>query len=155
MRDEIESFETEEDYLARLPKAAGSSGFSGTSPLVVKDSGERRSFGNGAVRDLAIGKGRFDLLPPNALRLVAQLYEAGAIKYDARNWEKGIPLSVFMDSGIRHANYHLFGYDDERHDLAAAWNFLCLIETQYRIGEGILPATLDDLPHTGRGYAPR
>ena len=29
----------------------------------LKDSGERREFGSGAVRDISIGKGRMDLLP--------------------------------------------------------------------------------------------
>jgi hypothetical protein len=135
-----------------LPKANNGSGFSGTTPpdrMTVKDSGERRSFGNGAVRDMATGKGRFDLLPPNAIFLLARLYEEGAIKYDARNWEKGIPLSVFMDSALRHGFKHLFGMRDERHDVAMAWNAMGLIETQYRIEQGILPASLDDLPKLG------
>ena len=30
---------------------------------MIKDSGERRTFGTGAVRDCASGKGRFDLMP--------------------------------------------------------------------------------------------
>lgn len=124
--------------------------------FIVKDSGERRSFGaTGAVRDLATGKGRYDLLPTNAIRLLAQLYEKGASKYDARNWEKGIPLSVFVDSALRHGLNASFGYDDERHDIAAAWNWLGFIETDYRIKAGILPAELDDLPRLGAGRAPR
>jgi hypothetical protein len=121
--------------------------------LTVKDSGQRRSFGNGAVRDIATGKGRFDLLPPLALIKLAQLYEAGALKYDARNWEKGIPLSVFADSGMRHAVKNNFGFDDERHDIAAAWNLMCQIETRERIALGILPRELDDLPTYGRGLS--
>ena len=30
---------------------------------VLKDSGERREFGSGAVRDMSVGKGRMDLVP--------------------------------------------------------------------------------------------
>ena len=38
----------------------------------LKDSGERRAFGTGAVRDMAEGKGRCDLLP---LRIAAGMLE--------------------------------------------------------------------------------
>ena len=38
----------------------------------LKDSGSRRGFGTGAVRDMAEGKGRCDLLP---LREVAELMD--------------------------------------------------------------------------------
>lgn len=51
--------------------------------------------------------------------------ENGAIKYGPRNWQKGIPLDRYVDSGIRHYMKHLRGDDDERHDRAALWNMLC------------------------------
>lgn len=112
----------------------------------VKDSGTRREFGTGAVRDMAEGKGRCDLLPAFAMLEVAKHFEAGAAKYAAENWRKGIPLRAYLDSAIRHLLKFLLGMRDERHDLAAAWNILCLIETQHMIDRGILPATLGDLP---------
>ena len=34
---------------------------------MIKDSGERREFATGAVRDMAEGKGRFDLVPINTI----------------------------------------------------------------------------------------
>lgn len=37
---------------------------------MIKDSGERREFETGAVRDMAEGKGRFDLVPIDVLGLV-------------------------------------------------------------------------------------
>lgn len=40
--------------------------------MEIKDSGERREFNSGAVRDVAEGKGRCDLLP---LDIIAQYYE--------------------------------------------------------------------------------
>jgi hypothetical protein len=111
-----------------------------------KDSGQRANFETGAQRDIQEGKGRMDLLPVRALFEVAKVFESGAKKYAARNWEKGIPLSRYLDSGIRHAFKYLRGDRDEPHDAMACWNFLCLIETRMRIEEGLLPADLNDLP---------
>lgn len=51
--------------------------------------------------------------------------EDGCMKYGDRNWEKGIPLSRFIDSGIRHFLKFRRGDDDERHDRAFIWNMLC------------------------------
>lgn len=62
--------------------------------------------------------------------------ENGAIKYGPRNWQKGIPLDRYVDSGIRHYMKHLRGDDDERHDRAALWNMLCGAWTRkHHIGE--------------------
>ncbi len=112
----------------------------------IKDSGTRAEFGTGAVRDAQEGKGRMDLLPVRALIEVAKVFEAGAKKYAARNWEKGIPLSRYADSAIRHFMKYLRGDRDEPHDSMAAWNILCLIETRMRIEEGLLDPALNDLP---------
>jgi hypothetical protein len=121
-----------------------------TQPLydlpTLKDSGQREGFSTGAQRDSRTGKGRFDLLPPRALLRVAKHFEAGALKYSDRNWEKGQPLSRYFDSALRHLNSFLAGQVDEDHATAAAWNVLCLIETRERITEGWLPKELDDLP---------
>ena len=112
----------------------------------IKDSGTRSNFTTGAVRDGQDGKGRMDLLPARALIEVAKIFEVGAKKYAARNWEKGIPLSRYMDSGLRHAMKWLRGDRDEPHLAMACWNFLCLQDTQLRITEGLLPMDLNDLP---------
>ena len=69
----------------------------------VKDSGKRQEFKSGAVRDIQEGKGRYDLLPPIALERLARHYENGAKKYGESNWQKGMPLSRYLDSLIRHA----------------------------------------------------
>ena len=62
--------------------------------------------------------------------------ENGAIKYGPRNWQKGIPLDRYVDSGIRHYMKHLRGDADERHDRAALWNMLCGAWTRkHHIGE--------------------
>lgn len=114
--------------------------------MEVKDSGNRQRWDTGAQRDIQVGKGRFDLLQMFALEEVAKVNEAGAVKYDARNWEKGIPLSRFADSALRHFMKYIRGDRDEPHDAMAAWNILCLIDTRRRIELGILPISLNDLP---------
>lgn len=134
--------------------------------MKIKDSGSRRTFGTGAVRDMAEGKGRCDLMPLEELgaalgdtilhqlgiyvhegRLVmlelvvseflagqhkyetllelSKYYEQGALsKYGERNWEKGLPISTYIDSGVRHYFKFKAGQTDERHDLAFLWNIL-------------------------------
>ena len=47
---------------------------------MIQDSGERRAFQSGAVRDMAEGKGRCDLLPACAVLRLARHFEAGAKK---------------------------------------------------------------------------
>lgn len=111
----------------------------------LKDSGAREEFATGSRRDSRAGKGRFDLLPARAIARLARHFEAGGVKYGPRNWENGQPLSRFMDSGLRHAFAHLQGKRDEDHLIAAAWNLLCMADTEERIKAGLLPATLDDL----------
>ena len=111
----------------------------------VKDSGTREEFSTGSRRDTNKGKGRFDLIPPYALKRLAQHYENGAVKYGDRNWEKGQPLARYLDSAIRHAYAYLGGSKDEDHLAAVAWNALAIIETEHRIKLGILPKDLDNL----------
>lgn len=111
-----------------------------------KDSGAREAFPTGSVRDTRSGKGRFDLLPTRALRQLAQHFENGAKKYGDNNWLKGQPLSRYMDSALRHIFAHLEGKRDEPHAVAAVWNLMCLIDTEQRVREGLLPKELLDLP---------
>lgn len=113
----------------------------------IKDSGERREFETGAVRDREEGKGRYDLLPFLAIRRLAEHFEAGAKKYSERNWEKGIPISSFIDSALRHLSKFILGENDEPHLVAALWNIACAVETLERINLGILPDELNDLPY--------
>lgn len=98
--------------------------------MEIKDSGTRRKFETGAVRDMQEGKGRMDLLPWCAVLRVARHFEAGAVKYGDRNWERGIPLSSFMDSAARHIAKYMDGQTDEDHLCAAAWNLLCALWTE-------------------------
>ena len=112
----------------------------------VKDSGKRRDFKTGSVRDTREGKGRFDLISPIALKRLAQHYENGGNKYDDRNWEKGQPLASYLDSAIRHLIEFQEGLRDEDHLAAAAWNIFSIIHTEEMISRGVLPKELNDLP---------
>ena len=151
-------------------------------PMELKDSGERREFGTGAVRDIQEGKGRCDLMPLDVIgrfyrmcdcishdqptdifkcldefkvsghtvylykaiwKFIEDVYpdpetaflelskhfEDGAKKYGDNNWQKGIPVSAYMDSGPRHYLKWLRGDDDEPHDRAFMWNIVCCIWT--------------------------
>jgi len=114
----------------------------------VTDSGKRRKFGkNRAVRDVSTGKGRYDLISPIAMQRLADHYENGATKYDPRNWERGMPLSVYLDSMERHTNKFKEGHREEDHMSAVAWNAFGLIHTQEMIKRGLLPKEFDDLPN--------
>jgi dATP/dGTP diphosphohydrolase, N-terminal len=108
----------------------------------VKDSGTRQSFDTGAVRDIQQGKGRFDLISPIFLRRLARHYENGARKYGDRNWERGIPVTRYLDSAMRHINEYREGLRDEDHLTAAAWNIACAIHTEEMVERGLLPKEL-------------
>lgn len=115
--------------------------------FALQDSGERRTYESGAQRDRAVGKGRYDLLQFYALDRIAKILEAGAIKYSERNWERGMPVSNYIDSALRHTFQYLAGLRDEDHLGQAAWNLLSAIHTEEMIAKGQLPGELFDLPN--------
>lgn len=154
------------------------------SAPVIKDSGERRQFESGAVRDIQEGKGRCDLLPldvvarqvdfgaegpndvllciykftyfadpfylhhavhsfciergwnvPTMLLEVAIHFSDGCKKYGENNWQKGIPVRCYLDSGVRHYLKWRRGDKDEPHDRAVCWNLMCAIWTCIHLPE--------------------
>ena len=116
---------------------------------MIKDSGNRREFGTGAVRDMAEGKGRFDLMPWAALMEVSKHCENGAKKYGEHNVDKGLPTSSFCDSGARHLAKYLDGWTDEPHLIAAAWNLLWAIQMELKHPEMV------DTPWKGEAEKPK
>ena len=98
----------------------------------MHDSGNRRAFATGAVRDIAEGKGRYDLLPWEAIHEVALHCEQGAKKYGERNCERGIPIHSLLDSALRHLSQYMQGATDEPHLRAAAWNVLFALWMEQR-----------------------
>lgn len=124
----------------------------------LKDGGTRQTYGSGAQKEdssKTAGKGAFHLLPFMPLLRSAEIWRKGAVKYAPRNWEKGIALSRFVDSGLRHlAQCGLEGKIDEDHLHQGLWNFMALSWTIDRINRGLLPATLNDLPGAGKEGQP-
>lgn len=90
----------------------------------ILDSGNRRQFASGAVRDIQEGKGDMASIPWESILRLSVHYENGAKKYDRWNFRKGIPVSSFIDSACRHLAKYQCGLDDEDHLAAAAFNIL-------------------------------
>jgi hypothetical protein len=114
----------------------------------VQDSGESREFETGSVRDIRTGKGRYDLISTIGLQRLAKHYENGAAKYGDRNWEKGQPVSSYVDSMIRHGIDFLSGDRSEDHLSSVCWNAFAAIHTEELVRQGKLPKEFADMPHS-------
>ena len=92
-----------------------------------------RVFTTGARRNSSDGKGRYDLLPVEAIDALAKRYEYGANLHGDNNWRYGIPDQSLYDSALRHlfqALGHFYDadrYTDEDHLAACLWNVCALI----------------------------
>jgi hypothetical protein len=119
----------------------------------LKDSGKRQEFNTGAVRDTAEGKSRLSLLPSWALLAWGWIMDAGAVKYAARNWEAGMPISRYLESAARHLEMYRMGFRDEPHLWQALWNVGGAIHTSILVHIGIYPKEFYDLPNHVSGKA--
>lgn len=115
--------------------------------LALPDSGARTEFKTGAVRDAMTGKGLPSMIPPCAIRAMAKRFEDGAGKYGNMNFAKGIPLSRFQDSIVRHLLAWSEGDTSEDHGGAVLWNMAVAMWTLEEINAGRLPKELNDLPY--------
>ncbi len=113
----------------------------------MHDSGERRQFETGAVRDRGADKPRPDLISPHANLREGAWLAKGAEKYSPRNWEKGMPISECVASLVRHIEAYKLGRTDEDHMAAIRTNAGFILHYEEEIKAGRLPATLDDMPH--------
>lgn len=86
-----------------------------------------RVFESGARRNSSDGKGRFDLLPVEAIVALAKRFEYGANLHGANNWRKGIPNASLFDSALRHLFQALNSEEDEDHLASCLWNVSVLI----------------------------
>lgn len=111
----------------------------------LKDNGTRHTFETGALREVPVGKGRWDLIPFEPMMRLARHYENGAKKYAPRNWQKGLPLSNFLGALARHTFRLMEGDASEDHAAAIAWNIFGFMWTEQRIKDGLLPQSLNDL----------
>lgn len=75
---------------------------------------------------------RFDLLPPEPMWLIAEVFGRGAKKYADRNWEKGYRWGLSVGALQRHLHLWLQGEDTDTetgaHHLAqVAWHAIVLL----------------------------
>ena len=93
------------------------------SDYIVRDSGgEKETFAGGAQRDVQDDKPRYNLIPPPALKRLADVYSKGALKYQDHNYLKGMPTSRILDSLMRHVEQYRAGDREEDHLAQIAWN---------------------------------
>ena len=93
----------------------------------MNDSGSKRVFSTGAVRDNADDKPKMELLPLDILMRVSEWYTLGAKKYGDNNWRKGQPQSVCVGCLLRHLTKYCMGMRDEDHLSAIVFNALSLM----------------------------
>lgn len=101
------------------------------------------------------GKDRWDLLPLDAIGEVVKVLTIGAVKYAARNWERGMVYSICLASAMRHIAKRAMGElrDPETgmlHTACAACNLIFLTAYDAR---GM--NNLDDLEPYARGFRER
>lgn len=83
------------------------------------------------------GKIRWDLLPWDVLKEIAEVYTKGAEKYAPRNWEKGMPWSKCWRPLLSHFYQWMMKKDrDEElgtyHMAMVAWNAMALMAYELR-----------------------
>jgi hypothetical protein len=116
---------------------------------MLKDTGNRVESAYGALSDPGLKPRRYDLIPPQALRRLAEHYGNGAKKYLDWNWAKGFPYSVCQDKLMSHLERWREGWTDEDHLAAVAfWTFALMYFEEMGRGE------LDDRFLPGRIEVP-
>ena len=79
------------------------------------DVGESKiTYSSGASRN-DIGKIRLDLIPPEALLELGEVFGEGAVRHGDENWKKGMPNSVVINHMLRHLLIYMKGDRDEPH----------------------------------------
>ena len=112
----------------------------------MKDSGEKRMFPSGSVRDRDDSKPRPDLISPFALLEVGQHMRQGDERYGQNNWMLGQPFSEVTASMYRHLLAWMTGDERENHLAAIIFGAQALMHYREMIRRDLLPKELDDLP---------
>lgn len=94
--------------------------------FTIKDSGERREFASGMVRDVTEGKTNYTLILDGPMfDRWAEHMTKGAQKYAARNWMRAQgqeEYERFKESALRHFLQWFRGETDEDHAAAVFFN---------------------------------
>jgi hypothetical protein len=98
----------------------------------LPDSGLRRTFTvGGAGREADPDKPKLSAISPYALNDLGLLLRKADIKYadlgGCRNWEKGMPITEYVDSADRHSALFKMRDTQENHAVAAFWNWMCIL----------------------------
>lgn len=112
----------------------------------MKDSGTRRTFSTGAVRDRGGFKPRPDLISPHANIREGAWLAKGAEKYGVRNYEKGMPISECIASLTRHLEDYKLGKTDEDNMAAIRTNAGFVLHYEEEIKAGRMDPAIDDMP---------
>lgn len=91
--------------------------------------------GDGSKKDF--GKARYDLIPPEALDALADLYGVGARKYADRGWETGMSWGRIFGAMMRHGWAWWRGEtydqtDGQHHLIAVSWCAFALFTYEKR-----------------------
>lgn len=113
--------------------------------FALHNSGQRRDFGTGSVRDVDTNKPRIDFLSPYALERFGHHMAKGAAKYGEFNWQLGQPVSQFIASLERHLNAYKRGLNDEDHLAAIVYGAQAIMhfEELAKLGDATALRMLD------------
>ena len=106
---------------------------------------------SGALREPKDGKGKPHLLLcsfPYALQQLSLHVDCELGR--ERNFEKGLPMSSFVDAALRHLTLWTCGDPEPHHMRSALWNIIALMETEHRVETGYLPESIDDIQRDQR-----
>lgn len=99
---------------------------------MITGQGKMETTPAGALRESNKHRGRFDLIPYEAMEALAIWYELGAEKYDERNWENGLSVKDCINRMCRHSAKAASGWTDENHLAAVIWNAAAAITMMRR-----------------------
>lgn len=109
-------------------------------PAIIKE--DMKTFASGAKRSNLVP--RYDLIPAEGLRRLAERYTLGAAKYGEYNWQKGLLDKEYVDQFKCHLIEHFYKYITEGcskdDNLAAvAWGAFALMEAEKKAKEFEVP----------------
>lgn len=103
-------------------------------------------FSSGSTRSGDADAYRYDLIPAVAMKRIAKVFADGGKVHGDRNWERGQPVDVVLNHGIRHLIEWMAGCRKEDHLAKMAWAMLAVM---YYEEHGI------DLDETMQYFKPR
>lgn len=117
-----------------------------TTEDYIRKLDENKELAKSAGTKFDSGKVRMELLPPGALRGIAEIFSFGAQKYASWNWAGGIQYSRLYGALLRHMNAWYRGEKNDpesgkSHLYHAGCCLMMLIDTQENLDK-----SLDDRP---------